>query len=70
MTVNAIVNSMEDVGNYLVHYGRGSAQNYFGKNYNLLLSKTQHLKQICIVIQVFFLKDAKGAVLLSPKGGE
>ena len=26
---------MEDVGNYLVHYGRGSAQNYFGKNYNL-----------------------------------
>ena len=67
----AIVNSMEDVGNYLVHYGRGSAQNYFGKNYNLPAKDTTPKTDLYSDTgRAFSLKDAKGAVLLSPKGGE
>ena len=36
----AIVNSMPDVGNYLIHYGRGKADNYFKINYKLPASDT------------------------------
>jgi len=67
----AIVASMEDVGNYLIHYGRGSAQNYFGKNYKLPAKDTTPKTDLYSDTgRAFSLKDAKGAVLLSPKGGE
>ncbi len=67
----AIVDSMEDVGNYLIHYGRGSAQNYFGKNYKLPAKDTTPKTDLYSDTgRAFSLKDAKGAVLLSPKGGE
>ena len=67
----AIVASMEDVGNYLIHYGRGSAQNYFGKNYKLSAKDTTPKTDLYSDTgRAFSLKDAKGAVLLSPKGGE
>jgi len=67
----AIVDSMEDVGNYLIHYGRGSAQNYFGINYKLSAKDTTPKTDLYSDTgRAFSLKDAKGAVLLSPKGGE
>ena len=67
----AIVASMPDVGGHLIHYGRGSADNYFAKNYKLRASDTTPKTDLYSNTgRTFSLKDAKGAVLLSPKGGE
>jgi len=67
----AIVDSMPDVGDYLVHYGRGSADNYFGKNYKLSAKDTTPKTDLYSNTgRAFSLKKADGAVLLSPKGGE
>tara|TARA_B110000902_G_scaffold18267_1_gene21070 strand:+ start:168 stop:1742 length:1575 start_codon:yes stop_codon:yes gene_type:complete len=67
----AIVDSMPDVGDYLVHYGRGSADNYFGKNYKLPAKDTTPKTDLYSNTgRAFSLKKADGAVLLSPKGGE
>ena len=67
----AIVASMSDVGDYLIHFGRGSADNYFAKNYKLPASDTTPKTDLYSNTgRTFSLKDAQGAVLLSPKGGE
>ena len=66
-----IVTSMPNVGDYLIHFGRGSADNYFAKNYKLPASNTTPKTDLYSNTgRTFSLKDAKGAVLLSPKGGE
>ena len=67
----AIVASMPDVGDFLIHFGRGSADNYFAKNYKLPASDTTPKTDLYSNTgRTFSLKDAQGAVLLSPKGGE
>jgi len=67
----AIVDSMPDVGDYLVHFGRGKAENYFGIKYKLPAKDTTPKTDLYSNTgRTFSLKKAEGAVLLSPKGAE
>ena len=62
----AVAKEMPNVGNYLIHYGRGDAKNYF-EGAGDTTPKTDFYSDKG---RTFSLKKAEGAQLLSPKGAE